>query len=181
MHRRTVMRLWRFSSLGALIGCASVALASPPPTKPPLFTSAYTNLETDCRPAVAQSEAGEGQDVPLQCKRIGGYSVKISFTAEAAYIAVEEGAFYLDLGEDRFGLVSPKSGRKIEWRLANRRPFAVIFRTYDYSGGAPVEILVVKGLKGFSHINTVVNPRKAPDANAAAHQRADEGYLNQKK
>jgi len=77
--------------------------------------------------------------------------------------------------------------RKVEWRFANGKPFAVIFRI-DVTKGSSAdgidmwskenktgEALVVKGLKGFEHIDFEVDA-KTPNANAKAREMADAAY-----
>jgi hypothetical protein len=59
---------------------------------------------------------------------------------------------------------------KVEWRLADKRPFAVIYR----SAG---ELLLVKGLEGFPQIDASIDARKEPQANERARAAADTGYL----
>src|SRR4051812_8158099 len=88
------------------------------------FTSAYTDLNTQCRAAV--KKVGEGQDMPLRCKGYGGYTIYINFSAANAWLAAEKA------GKESVALTSTQlsydreKGRKIEWRMANGRPFAVI-------------------------------------------------------
>jgi hypothetical protein len=77
--------------------------------------------------------------------------------------------------------------RKIEWRLADGKPFAVIFRVDQSTEGVdPAEMwrpenkrgefLLVKGLKGYEHIDFAVDARSR-DANAQARDMADRAYL----
>ena len=76
--------------------------------------------------------------------------------------------------------------RKVEWRFANGKPFAVIYRidlTKEDSGAADMwspenktgEALVIKGLKGFEQIDFQIDA-KTPGANIKARQMADAGY-----
>ena len=73
-----------------------------------------------------------------------------------------------------------------EWRLADGKPFALIIRMYEYGGNDQCstagkitgESLVVKGLKGFEHIDETV--KAGPNANLKARELADKGYLKPK-
>ena len=74
--------------------------------------------------------------------------------------------------------------RKVEWRMADGKPFAVIMRVnkYDgvqddthYNGKKIGEELIVKGLKGFDQIDFTVDA-KTPNANQKARDLADQGY-----
>jgi hypothetical protein len=57
--------------------------------------------------------------------------------------------------------------RKIEWRMANGKPFAVILRIEDK--------LYVKGLRGYEKIDYDIDA-KTPDANQQARDMADKAY-----
>jgi len=76
--------------------------------------------------------------------------------------------------------------RKLEWRMANGKPFAVIFRIDQYNGDISLspqkthETLIVKGLKGFSNIDYEVDQRLHPQANQEARKLADQGFMNRK-
>jgi hypothetical protein len=155
------------------------------------FTSAYTDLNKDCEPAFKEEEVGEGQDMPLKCKGFGGYYISIGYSAWASHLGVQ-----LD-GDENYllGLVneginySDEPGKKVEWRMADGKPFAVIARvsTYDEAkseatGDNPYqdkyktgEALVVKGLKGYERIDLKVDA-KDPKANDKAREMADSNY-----
>jgi hypothetical protein len=77
--------------------------------------------------------------------------------------------------------------RKIEWRLANGKPFAVIFRIDKARREVdPAEMwrpenktgeyLLVNGLKGYEHIEFEVDAR-SPNANAQARDLADRAFM----
>jgi hypothetical protein len=153
----------------------------------PRFTSVYTNLETQCK-AVAAGEAPEGVDMPLRCEGYGGYEVRIDFSAASSHLRIQltgHGA------EDSIDLATQPLNydvkRKIEWRLADEKPFAVIFRVDQSTEGVDPaemwrpenkrgELLLVKGLKGYEHIDFAVDARSR-DANAQARDMADRAYL----
>ena len=158
--KRTLWVLW---CLTCLPGAAEAS---------PAFASTYTDFKKDCRDAFPKSDIEEGGDMPLLCKGPGGYSIYIYFSAASSHIMVIKGAmpepaFDLFLGLRPF---SSDFQEKVEWRLADKRPFAVIYRN---SG----ELLLVKGLEGFPQIDASIDARKEPQANERARAAADTGYL----
>lgn len=155
----------------------------------PNFSSVYTDLNKDCKDAV--KSVGEGQDMPLRCKGYGGYYVYIYYSAWASQIALgikgNDDAL-ISLGMQALNY-SDEKGRKIEWRMANGKPFAVIFRIINYSaqagadGGNPFdekyktgETLIIQGLKGYEYIEGRIDA-KTPEANAKARAMADSAYI----
>ena len=127
----------------------------------------------------------------LRCKGYGGYEVNIGFSATSSQFTIN-----LVRKRDEDVVVSTMQPldydqkRKIEWRLANGNPYAVIYRidaTKGDSGATDVwysenktgESLVIKGLKGFEHIEFEIDA-KDPQANVKARQMADEGYARKR-
>jgi len=130
-------------------------------------------------------------DMTLRCKGYGGYEVNIGFSATSSQFTIN-----LVRKRDEDVVVSTMQPldydqkRKIEWRLANGNPYAVIYRidaTKGDSGATDVwysenktgESLVIKGLKGFEHIEFEIDA-KDPQANVKARQMADEGYARKR-
>lgn len=149
------------------------------------FSSAYTDLKTQCKP-IAKGEP-QGDDTPLRCEGQGGYEIRIDFSAASSHLYVQPTACECD---ERVELaaqpLSYDSKRKVEWRLAGGKPFAVIFRVDKPKDGLDPsemwrpenkagEALLVKGLKGFERIDFEVDAR-GPDANAKAREMADAAY-----
>ncbi len=151
------------------------------------MSSVYTNLQTDCK---AESKV-EADEVPFICKAVGGYRVRIipaGAWAETIEVVDAKGETVISLGNVGYGY-STTNNRKLEWRLANGKPFAVIFRvnTYDEAkanndGDSPFlakyktgEKLLIKGLSGFSQIDFEVDG-KTNNANAQAQLKADENF-----
>ncbi|HEY0376778.1 MAG TPA: hypothetical protein VGC87_07465 [Pyrinomonadaceae bacterium] len=170
----------------------SVAAATPATAAGgPAFTSAYTDLNKDCEPAFKDEEVGEGQDMPLKCKGHDGYYISIGYSAWASHLAVQmEGDEKLLIGLVNEGIsYSDEPGKKVEWRMADGNPFAVIARVSSYdeakaetAGDNPYqakyktgEALVVKGLKGYERIDFKVDA-KDPKANEKARELADSNY-----
>lgn len=153
--------------------------------KAPTFSSLYTDLNKDCRNAF--KSVGEGQDMPLKCKGYGGYFIYIYYSAWASHIAIHNN------NNDGTPAIasqalsySDEKGRKVEWRLADGKPFAVILRINKYkeSDGTDNpfdpkyktgEALIVKGLKG-QNIDFEVDVKSTPNPNEKARQLADSNY-----
>jgi hypothetical protein len=133
------------------------------------FSSAYTVLKTQCK-AIAEGEA-QGDDTPLRCGGFGGYEIRIDFSAASSHLRVQrKGGGTEDSVELAQQPLDYDSKRKIEWRFAGGKPFAVIFRVDKPKDGLdPSEMWrpenkageswLVKGLKGYERIdcpNTLV-------------------------
>ena len=106
----------------------------------------------------------EGQDMPLKCKGYGGYEIRIDYSAAASNLRVQ---LVGDKTDQSITLgmqpMDYDQTRKVEWRLANGKPFAVIYRMIKSKTEQPEEMwrpenmagefLVIKGLKGFEQID----------------------------
>lgn len=151
----------------------------------PTFTSVYTNMKRDCKSLENPATEQNGTDPLVQCKGYGGYRISMSYSAWAAGISVEnikKPDDSITLGMD-YGNYGDK-GEKVEWRMANSKPFAVIVRfgKYEEAGndGNPFakrtgSILVVKGLKNFEQIDFEIDGAIA-NANQKAREMADQNY-----
>jgi hypothetical protein len=153
-------------------------------TGAPKFSSVYTDLNKQCKNAF--KEVGEGQDMPLRCKGYGGYEISIGYSAASSHLSVEP------KGGEAVVSVMPQplnhyDDKKAEWRLADGKPFAIIIRVTNYkmTDGMNMdtyseknktgESLVVKGLKGYEHIDGSVDAG-TQGANDKARRLADEQY-----
>jgi hypothetical protein len=153
------------------------------------FSSVYTDLSKDCKAAL--KHVGEGQDMPLRCKGYGGYEVFIDYSAMSAHLRIQSAG-----GEEVVSLppqpLDYYSKRKLEWRLVQGKPFAVIIRVDRYrdeGGSIDVgyydrqnkmgEYLRVAGLKGSEFINDTIDAG-TPNANAEARALADRRYTSGK-
>ena len=181
------MKTLLFIIATSLFGYGLSSQSVPGGGRGPKFSSTYTDLKTQCKPAAA-GEAPEGDDMPLRCEGYGGYEVRIDFSAASSHLRI------LPTGhdaEDSIDLAAQPlnydAKRKIEWRLADGKPFAVIFRVDQSTDEVdPAErwrpenkrgvALLVKGLKGYEHIDFAVDAR-GRDANAQARDVADRAYL----
>jgi len=148
------------------------------------FTSAYTSLYKAC-----QTIRGEnGTDDAFVCKGVGGYQVRIYSSAATLQINAEL------MGKDElFPLATldfsfNESKSRVEWRMANGKPFAVILRVPRYAAPAETDLyfgkvvgeaLIVRGLKGYGNINDEVDA-KTPSANVKAREIADKAFASGK-
>ena len=151
-----------------------------------VFRSLYTNMKSDCRLLPEPKGADSGGDPAGVCKGYGGYRIFISHSAWSAQFSVQSlknRAESIDIGND-YGSYGSR-GEKIEWRTANGIPFAVIMRLGKYKDRADGEnpyttanrtgsVLVVKGLKGWEHINFTVEGGAGDNLKARAL--ADSNY-----
>jgi hypothetical protein len=149
------------------------------PPKNIKFSSTYTNLKTACKDKFSDSE--DGHDMPVICNGPGGYWIDVEFSACCEQLLVADRfGFLLPMPEQRIGTFVK---RKLEWRLANGKPFAVIFRIDKYKGDITLspektcEVLQIKGLGAFTGIDYEVSQKDHPNPNQEARQLADLGYL----
>lgn len=143
------------------------------------FSSEYTDLKSGCKTA----GGNEGGHSSTFCKGPGGY--KIHYFDSASTLEFnsenEDEEFSARLSSESLGYT--EKNRKIEWRLANGKPFAVIMRVYEYPAGGEFpkqgkptgEFLVVKGVKGYESLNERIDAHKT-NANEMARKRADGAF-----
>ncbi|MGB9178589.1 MAG: hypothetical protein WCB68_05015 [Pyrinomonadaceae bacterium] len=176
-----------FAALLVTLCCAEAAMTSANNASAVNFSSVYTDLNRDCRNAL--KSVGEGQDMPLRCKGYGGYKISIGFSAMASHLSVDslDDKYSNSLAMQQLNYDQEK-GRKIEWRLADGKPFAVILRVSKYNdanAGTPEyfseqnktgEFLIVKGLKGYEKIDFEVDVKSGGNVNEKARQLADSNY-----
>ena len=174
--------------LGATV-FAGAQIAKQKPTAQIGFTSVYTDMKRDCEFEDGPAETEAVGDPAGECNGFGGYKIFISYSAQAAHFRIESSqndGEAIDLGTD-YGSYGER-GEKVEWRLANGKPFAVIIRINSYKGendggntyytlaNRVGSKLVVKGLKGFERINFEIDGA-TPNANQKAREVADQKYL----
>lgn len=176
------MRSAVFSALISLVTIITQGFADTSQNTSIKFSSTYTDLQKDCKDKF--SDVGEGQDMPVLCKGPGGYKIDVEFSACCEHMQVEGGKDYLFLFPMQIFVTVMK--RKLEWRLANGKPFAVIFRIDKYNGDITMspqkvgELLIIKGLSGFSNIDYEFDPKLHTNPNQEARRLADQGYLKRK-
>ncbi len=185
------IRILTFTALTIILSFSVMQPAKATRRAATVFTSVYTDLNRDCKSALTKKEEKEaearGTDIPLRCKGYGGYYVEISYSAMASNISISMKGSDDSISLGMFPLnYDAEKGRKIEWRMADGKPFAVIMRSPEYSDtatGADVfdpknktgESLIIKGLKGYDYIETQIDA-KTPNANAKAREIADAAF-----
>jgi hypothetical protein len=160
-----------------------------PSRKSVKFSSVYTNLKTQCRSALTKAEEKEserlGQDIPFVCKGYGGYEISLASHGAMTFLSVRKKTAKDDEKspvQEMLFISDPIYERKVEWRLANGVPFAVIFRrdvhddTTDPSEKKKIgEVLRVVGLND-DRINFEVDVKKSANPNEEARLLADKAY-----
>lgn len=167
--------------VGLAVTCFAMTAAAQ--VKAPKFTSIYTNLKTACK----SFKGSNGSDGYSICKGPAGYQVRVYYSASATHVNAEQegkdGNFPITTASLNFDW----DKAKIEWRLADGKPFAAIMRAPKYSDPADGEFfgkvvgqqLVVTGLLGFESLSTKIDA-KTKGANALAREAADSEYLAKK-
>ncbi|HUQ34495.1 MAG TPA: hypothetical protein VM095_20410 [Pyrinomonadaceae bacterium] len=191
MKKRGIVTLVSLSIISSVFAVSSQVSHSK--SGVPKFSSVYTDLNRDCKSALTRREEKEaearGTDIPERCKGYGGYYVDVGYSAMASSISI-----YKQGSDDSIGLgmyplnYVDEKGRKIEWRMAEGKPFAVIIRVPEYNdkGTSSADIwdpknkigesLRVRGLKGYENIEAKVDA-KTPNANVKARELADNAFL----
>jgi hypothetical protein len=160
----------------------------------PTLSSVYTDLSTGCRKVTEEDAITGEREKVTKCKGYGGYDLYIRNTTWASRLEIR-GDLSGQIAEQRLGYWSEK-GRKVEWRLADGKPFALILRVSDYrtdiprtamkNGETPFdekyrtgESLLVKGLagEGIEKIDYKIDA-KMPNANERAREMADKVFLS---
>jgi hypothetical protein len=191
MKKRGIVTLVSLSLISVVLAVSSQVSHSK--SGMPKFSSVYTDLNRDCKSALTRREEREaearGTDIPERCKGYGGYYVEVGYSAMASDLRIYKQGSDDPIGLGMFPLnfVDDK-GRKIEWRMADGKPFAVIIRVPEYSGEGTSsdeiwdpknktgESLRVRGLKGHEYIEGKIDA-KTPDANVKAREIADSAFL----
>lgn len=129
--------------------------------------------------------------MPLKCKGYGQYSIYIYFSALASHISIKTKGTddFIYLSAEKLDY-SDQKDNKIEWRLADGKPFAVILKVARYNdkvqdnGENPYqdkykigELYKIKGLKDYEHIDFEVDATTTPTALTQARELADNAFL----
>jgi hypothetical protein len=172
-HKRTLV------AMAALLALSAFASAQ----KPVRFTSLYSRLDGNgCKTL----RGGQGTDDALLCKGVAGYSVEVYYSAAAMHIAASRKQDPQSSGIATLNLDFDYSKSRLEWRLADGKPFAVIMRVprygdpkeFEYFGKVIGQQLFVAGLGGYDIFEQI--DAKLPDANAKAREAADKAFLAKK-
>jgi hypothetical protein len=191
MKKRGIVSLVSLSIISLVLAVSSQVSHSK--SGVPKFSSVYTDLNRDCKSALTKREEKEaearGTDIPGRCKGYGGYYVDVGYSAMASDIRISKQGSddFIGLGMFPLNYIDEK-GRKIEWRMADGKPFAVIIRVPEFSdestSSADIydpkyktgESLRIRGLKGYEHIEAKIDA-KTPNANVKAREIADNAFL----
>ena len=132
------------------------------------FSSVYTDTTKDCK----------GAEPVFTCKGFGDYKfvMDVGGVFQNARIESSKSDYNLTVAERQSIGWNPK----VEWRMANGKPFAVIARVDVNDENADVpkktgEKLIVKGLKGYENIDDSIDA-KMPQANEKAREIADQKF-----
>ena len=148
------------------------------------FSSLYTKNLKNCGSGWTKKEEraaeNRGQDIPVECKGPGGYTLDISYSCCNAIFSVNRGKENISLFTESLNWKQENA----EWRLADGKPFALIIRynTYKFDeekqqlGDVDGEFLLVKGLTGYENIDEKIDVRKTKNPNIKAVKIADAGY-----
>ena len=178
-----------FAILLLVYSASVLALYVVSKNRAPEFTCAYSVINKNCERTIENGEAGGRQPASQTCDGYGDYRLRKSFGAVAAHLRIvnKDEKFTLPLA--KAGDCLPAYGDKIEWRLANRKPFAVIIKVACYKNETPAdgysyyadenrkgEFLIVRGLKGHEEITYEVDAKSAANAEEEARRLADQSY-----
>jgi len=145
-----------------------------------LFTSVYTILGSGCKVL----RGTKGADNASICKGRAPYQVRVYSSAAATHIVAEVKGSDKTIPLTTVDIGFDERKTRLEWRLANGKPFAVIMRVprygpatddHPYFGEAVGQDLIVVGLNGYETINSTVNAKTA-DANIKARSAADAAF-----
>ena len=154
------------------------------------FSSIYTNLKTQCGSAMTRKEEREaeesGMDIPTVCKGYGGYEIFITSDGGTTQLQVRVKSRKVEKDvviTEGLHISDPIHTQKVEWRLANGKPFAVIFRRNlneeldDPAMAKKIgEGLRVIGIRNDA-IDFTVDLKSTPNPNREARRLADEAYV----
>ena len=132
------------------------------------FSSVYTDTTKQCK----------GEEPTFTCSGYGGYRIVLGVGGvfQNAQVESTTSDYTLSIAERQSVAWNPK----VEWRMANGKPFAVIVRVDVNDENAVIpkktgEQLAVLGLKGYENIAETIDA-KASQANEKAREIADKGY-----
>ena len=145
------------------------------------LSSACTYLK-ECK--IPSDEEGGLQ---AHCRPAGGYRIVVDYSSSLATVSVLDstGKTVATLGTDYIGMGMQRE--QVEWRLANGKPFAAIFRlvrfdTSGYAGDNPYKAFnpngstwIIKGLTGCESIGFTLDG-DTPNAEKRIRRWLDEAF-----
>ncbi len=141
--------------------------AAPAPAQSPA-DSAYTDLDTDNCEILSQVE--EGESISWRCP---------GFRTFPVYVNAGDGRFDVDAGldDESFDTIGQFNapGPRVEWRLRDQAPFAIIYRLREVALDARGSTLFVEtiGTAGVPGCTVATVAGEVPDANQMARDLAD--------
>ncbi len=149
------------------------------------FSSQYTDFSKDCNTPDGQGD--DGGHISSFCKGYGDYRLHVFDTATTLEINAETP------NEEKIFHVASQSlaydieQKRLEWRMANGKPFAVILQVNKYRTNEngliayPQTVVgsyyTVKGLDGYEEIDYKVDITRQPNLLQRARQMADDAYM----
>ena len=167
--------------LATILALAGATFASA--QKPVKFTSVYTRLDgRGCKTL----RGGQGTDDATLCKGVGGYNVEVYYSAATIQIGAIRKIDDQIAPLATLNLDFDYTKSRLEWRLANGKPFAVIMRVPiyappkdgEYFGKVIGQQLIVVGLVGYE-ISQKIDAKLA-GANLKTRELADKAFLTKK-
>jgi hypothetical protein len=172
--------------VGFLVTTTLAQKKSAAKAKASIYTQVYSQYSRACKDVDANT-VSEGEDVPQLCKGYGGYWLYRTSAVYRVSLAIQDSSRKFTVpvvaadNEKAKALENStvkKFGDKIEWLVANGKPFAFILRVAYFNDtqdeqtvfkpqNKAGEFLFVRGLKGYeslqyeiSVMNTAFNPNE---------------------
>lgn len=149
------------------------------------FSSQFTDFAKDCETPVGQGRSSE--HISTFCKGYGDYRVHIFDTATTLEINAETDKEMEIYHVATQSLDYDIDNQKLEWRMANGKPFAVILQASKYQTSQnglisyPQKIVgshyIVRGLEGFEDLSYEMDITRDPNLLQKAREMADAAYL----
>jgi hypothetical protein len=136
------------------------------------ITSAYTDLDLGKCKLVEQAKEGEGEWSRRTCAGYGGISVEVSEDDLRMTVSYGPDADVKCAASQTFNKFN-YLGPRIEWRLADGKPFATILRWYQSADDVKTNWLVVTRYDGQDACHVAYVDPALPGANGVARDRAD--------
>ncbi len=159
---------------------AATVFAQTKPAAKTRFASVYTNFTTSCKTFAGDENGSDGYSI---CRGPGHYRIRNYYAAAAALYVAEFKNENVPYAFPMLALTFDDRKTRVEWRMANGKPFAMIMRVPvygkakdgEYFGPVIGEQLFIRGLKGVDFETTV--DTKTPHPNAKARELADAEYV----
>ena len=149
------------------------------------FSSDYTDFQRDCQYAAVPPSSGWERD--LICRGFGGFNLYVAYHQEGVTLRILNGgpeSIWMTLAEQGNDALQ----RRVEWRKANGRPFAVLYKENEYqppyTEGTPNfdkkymrgQRFIARGLPGFESIDFSIEISTTPHAAEMIRELSDNAY-----